>query len=198
MNANRHQKIIPSLAVSSLVRRPVQTARHTSVLHSRHRKNSSLKGALIFASAALARKSLRGAFESSPVCTAAYASNCEPMRLPSLLAPHTASVRVQETSRVRLPTAITMVFPGNSSEPAKMTSARAIPKDAPITTFTDADPAAASGAPIENTRMLPHPKYAPASIASTRYERGLRVNMSALARAATATTLIVSLAIWKH
>jgi len=50
-----------------------------------------------------------------------------------------------------------MLLPVNSSEPAKMTSVRATPNEAPITAFTAPDPAAWSGAPMQKIRTMPRP-----------------------------------------
>jgi hypothetical protein len=86
MKANRHQKMSTRRAVSSLVRSPIHTARHTNALQSTPRKNSSLAGATILAATTPSTNSFAGALLSTPEAAVASASSSEPTRLPRKLA----------------------------------------------------------------------------------------------------------------
>src|SRR2546428_12155981 len=159
--ANRHQKIKTSFAASLVVRPAVQTARQTSQLHRIPRTISSHPDRFIFVAATFMSRSTCGACESTPDWATSQASPSEPARFP---ASETAKIHVsvpQEISRVSAPTAQTMLFPVNSSDPAKMTRARAIPKAAPITSLEAGEPAAANGAPILQIRGNAKPRYTP-------------------------------------
>jgi hypothetical protein len=50
------------------------------------------------------------------------------------------------------------LLPVNNSDPAKITSVKAIPNDTPITSLTTGDPAAANGPPTLKINAIPNPR----------------------------------------
>ena len=157
MKAKRHQKMSTSRAVSSLVRIPIHTARHTSALQSTPRKNSSLAGAAILAATTPSTNSFAGALPSTPEAAVASARSSEPTRLPAKLTIQIRASAAPFTVRESRPTVMTRLLPVNSSEPAKMTRVRATPNEAPMTALVAPEPAACSGAPMAKMSTMPRP-----------------------------------------
>ena len=144
-------------AASFVVRPEVQTAKQTSQLHKRPRRNSSHAGSDIFMAATFPIRSACGPLDRTPDWTTSQASASEPMRLPTQ--DHTLSCATWVQVRLRESPPITpiMLFPVNNSDPAKITNVRAIPKDTPITSLTIGDPTAASGPPRLKINAMPNP-----------------------------------------
>ena len=157
MKANRHQKISTSRAPSLLVRAPIQTARQTRTLQSTPRTKSSSAGACIFAATVEAMKVLAGALPIRPEAATAPPSSIDPTRLPAKLTSQTLATEAAETVLERAPTTMVRLLPVNSSDPAKITSVSATPKEAPITVLVAGEPAPASGAPMAKMRTMPKP-----------------------------------------
>ena len=155
MNANRHQKITPSLAASLVVRAVIQSARQTSQLHRMARANSSPAGAFIFAAATLCSSGAPSPSSAPPPpATKISASSTAPARLPSQDSVQLAARSPPATRRRSRPIDMNMVCPVNSSEPAKTTSVSAMPNEAPITSRRQAG---SMVAPTLKIRMMPSP-----------------------------------------
>ncbi|MNC40401.1 hypothetical protein D3C75_891080 [compost metagenome] len=120
------------MAVSLLAREAIHSARQTSQLQRIPRKNSSEKGKLIFLAAAVKIRCSAGAALNNPVPRISRARTTAPATFPikTMIQFFTVSHTLVRPARVL--TVKNILFPVNSSEPAKTTSVRAIPKDVPI------------------------------------------------------------------
>ena len=102
---------------------------------------------------------------TAPDCTTSHATANEPSRLPINDHAKSAATCVQVTRFASAPITATILLPVNSSDPAKITSVNAMPKETPITSFKAAEPSAAKGPPTLKINVIPKPRYAPANAA---------------------------------
>ena len=139
-NANTPQKSTMIFAVSFVVRAAIHTARHTSMLQSTPRLKSSQAGTAIFSSATFMNRSTCGAFDTTPDCAISQATANEPARFPMKDQTKIYPTYFQVIALDSAPMVQTILLPVNNSDPAKITNVRAMPNDAPITSFSAADP----------------------------------------------------------
>src|SRR5204862_2267780 len=153
--AETHQKIAMHLAASLVIRAEVHIARQTSQLHSIARATSSSAGAFILAAATFRISGLLPASaRPPPPATKIDERKTQPARFPAQDAPQHAA---RSRNLVRLcshPKVMNIVWPVNRSEPANMTSVRAMPNEAPITTGRMLG---STFEPTQKIRMIPSP-----------------------------------------
>src|SRR5882757_1822477 len=150
------------LAVSLVIRAEVQIARQTSQLHSVARATSSSAGAFILAAAMFRISGLLPArARPPPPATKIAARKTQPARFPAQDAPQQAARSRKLVRCCSQPKVMNIVCPVKRSEPAKMTSVRAIPNEAPITIGRILG---STFAPTQKIRIIPSPTYAPAII----------------------------------
>src|SRR5438477_11121707 len=153
--AYTHQKIARDLAATLVIRADVQIARQTSQLHSIARARSSIAGAFILAAAILRISGLLPArARPPPPATKIDERKTQPTRFPVQDTPQHAA---RSRKLVRLcshPKVMNIVCPVNRSEPANMTSVKAIPNEAPITTGRMLG---STFEPTQKIRIIPSP-----------------------------------------
>ncbi|MNW59925.1 hypothetical protein D3C74_378790 [compost metagenome] len=132
-------------------------ARHTSQLQRMPRKNNSDTGAAIFLAEATNNRCSGAAVLNRPLPTISRLSRIAPSKLPRKTSPQFFSVSLTVVRPASVLMVKNMLLPVNSSDPAKMTSVRASPKDMPINMVCSGDCAARSGAPILKIRTMPSP-----------------------------------------